>query len=126
MSVAKLGHKKLGGSCEGIFNFSNNFLSVLAFIFNSIGHTTDIAIIDENARRGVYHTKGWALSLAFLSHHVGYNFGCSFWCIVFGVNANQVASLSDIPRSLIPGVFPHVTRVLLEEAVDRVVVPNGS
>jgi hypothetical protein len=44
---------------------------------------------------------------------------------VFGVDTNEVSSLSDIPNCFIPVVLFHEARVLFEKGVDRVVSANG-
>jgi hypothetical protein len=44
---------------------------------------------------------------------------------VFGVNINEVSSLSDIPNCFVPVVLSNEARVLFEKGVDCVVSING-
>jgi hypothetical protein len=74
-------------------------------------------------RNGSFGEEG--ICQDFFGHHVGDDLVGGFGGVVFGVDADKVSSLSDVPNCFFPVVLFDETRVLFEKGVYHVVGTNG-
>ena len=99
MSVTKFSHEELGGTTKCIGKLADDFLCVFALILYRVDFAADSTVIELDARGGMDHLERRAFARTFLGHHVGDDLVGGFGGVVFGVDADEVSSLSDVPVS---------------------------